>query len=153
MGFTKASVKRVITGVVCASVAGLTAFASPAQAETDSVTGYQLYTNDLYRGQVTDQYITWGSGCSTRIRGHIYDRRADGVSVTYWRKFNTWPYDSGWRRLAYATTDYTSGNYFDVSQYFCDTAGAWVAFCFGNEQPPSNSTSSRCVVHYRQDNS
>lgn len=153
-------VKKILVALLIA-ISGVIATAAPASAESDYIEGYLISTDGLVRGGVSNMGVHWGSGCSVKI-GHpsnpsysatVTDSRADGMSVTVWRKYAAYGFNSQWKRIGYDDTSTSGGSLVSTNDYFCDTKGAWVAVCVKNLEPASTSTSSRCIVSYRQDNS
>ena len=135
--------------------------AAPASAEVDYIAGYLLYTSNVYRGNVSDMHVDWGWGCSVEIGygssaqydASVKDVRADGGSVTVWRKYAAYGFNSGWSRIGYDDTSTSGAGSIHRSESYCDTKGVWISTCFGADAPESTAGSSRCAVSYKQDNS
>jgi hypothetical protein len=145
--------RRLLARAVLAASVSILLVTGPVLAETDRISAYMLVKAGQNRAAVGTVEMRWGTACSTRIVGSIRDVNADGHAVTYWRKFNSWPFDSSWLKLGSDTTASSSGDSFDKHQYYCDSQGAWLAACYKTSAPTANSSTSLCRVDYKEDNS
>lgn len=159
-GRAAARIKKLLLALLIA-MGSVVVTAGPASAETDYLAGYLFSTDGVTRGQISDTGVHWGWGCGVKIGNYhnaaypssVLDRRADNMSVTVWRKYAAWGFNSGWKRIGYDDTSTSGAGSVYSSENYCDTKGVWIAVCVNNYEPSSTATSNRCVVDYKQDNS